>query len=111
MRLHFGRGRQFGLQPRHDGVHTLQREDHIAAPVEEEIDLGRAAAGNRLNFLQTRHAVDGFFEMTRDSDEHLVDGHDSVINADDDAGKIGIRENGNRNRESEISADQSQSND
>ena len=39
-------------------------------------------------------AVDGVFDGLGDGDLHLLDGHDAVIDADDDAGKIGLRKDG-----------------
>ena len=39
MRLNFGRGREFRLQLRNDGIDALQRQNHVGVPVEEKIDL------------------------------------------------------------------------
>src|SRR2546429_384677 len=51
MRLNLGRRRQFRLQASDDGIDALQRQNHVARPVKEKIDLRGTAAGNRLNFL------------------------------------------------------------
>ena len=40
MRFQFGGGGKFGLQPRHHGVHTLQRQHHVGVPIEKQIDFG-----------------------------------------------------------------------
>ena len=103
--------RQFRLQAGDDGVDALQRQDHVARPVEEKIDLRRAAAGDGLNFLQAGNTVDGFFDGTRDDYQHLVDGHHTVVNANDDARKVGVWENRNRNGEREVPANEHQNDD
>ena len=61
--------------------------------------------------MQAWNAVDGFFDGARDDHQHLVDGHHAVVDANDDAGKIGIRKNRNGNGEGEVSADEHQSDD
>ena len=106
--LYFSCWRQLRLQAGDDGVDALQRQNHVAAPVEEKIDLGGTAAGDGLNFLQTWDAVDGFLERARDDHEHLVDGHHAVVDADNHAGKIGVGKNGHRDGEREIGADEHQ---
>src|SRR5215469_17948437 len=104
MRLYFGGGRKFRLHAGDDRVHALQRKNHVAAPVKEQIDLGIASAGDRSDFLKARYAVYGFFERPRDGHEHLVNRHDAVVNANDDARKIRVGKNGDRDAESKISA-------
>src|SRR5439155_6999412 len=110
VRLDLGARRQFRLQTGHDGVDTLERQNHVARPVEKKIDLRGTAAGDGLNFLQTGNAVDGFFDGARDDHQHLVDGHHTVVDANDDARKIRIGKDRNGNGEGEVSADQHQSN-
>ena len=39
---------------------------------------------------QAGDAVDGVFDGLGDGDLHLLDGHDAVVDADDDAGEIGV---------------------
>src|SRR5580700_9495061 len=106
--LDFGGRRQFCLRTREHGIDALQRLVHIHGPVEIEIDFGRSAAGDGLHFLQAGYAVHSFFERAGNGDEHLVDRHDAVIDANHDARKIGGGENGDRNRESQVCADQRQ---
>ncbi len=42
-------------------------------------------------------------------DHHLIDGHDAVVDADQDAGKVGGGKYRDRNSERQIAADQRQS--
>ena len=108
MCFHFCRRRKVRLQTGDDRVHTLQRQNHVGFPVEVQIDLGGATAGHRSNFLEARNAVDSFLDWTRDGDEHLVDGHDAVVDPDDDAREIGVGENGHWDRKGKIAAHQRQ---
>ena len=93
MRLDDGCRRQLGANAGERRVHQLQRGDHVHVPVEEKIDFSRAAAGDGAHLLQSGHAVDRLFDGTRDGDHHLVDRHHAVVDADDNARKIGGREN------------------
>ena len=106
MRLHFGCGRQLGLQARDDGVDALQRQNHIAAPVEEKIDLRVPAAGDRRDFLEAGDAVDGFLERPGDRHQHLVNRHHAVVYANNDAREIRVGKNRHGNTEGEIRANQ-----
>src|SRR5205823_13451597 len=74
------------------------------APVEEKVDLRFSAAGDRRDFLKAGDTVDSFFERSGDGHEHLVNRHDSVIDADDDARKIRVGENRDGNAKGKISA-------
>src|SRR5262249_10704071 len=105
VRFNFRGGGKFGLQTSDDGVDALEGENHVGLPVEEEVHFGRPAARDGLYALQAWDAVDGFFDGARDGDEHLVDGHDAVVDPDGDARKIGFGENGNGHRQRAISAD------
>ena len=60
VRVNFCGWREFALQTRDESIDALKREDHVAVPVEEEIDFGGAAAGDGLDFLQAGNAIDGF---------------------------------------------------
>ena len=111
MGLNLGRWWQFRLHAGNHGVDTLQRQNHVAVPVEEEIDLRGTAAGDRLHLSQARDTVDGFLQWTRDDHQHLVDGHHSVVNADDNARKIRVREDCHWNGEGQIRADEHEADD
>ena len=56
------RRRQRGLDARQRGVDQLQRQRHVDAPVEVQIDFRRAAAGDRVHILQARNAIDRFLD-------------------------------------------------
>ena len=107
----FRGGRQRGLHARQRRVHVLQRLEHVDAPVEEQIDFRRAAAGDGANLLQAGHAVHGLFDGPRDRHLHLIDGRDAVVDADHDAREIGGGEDRHRNRERKIHADGDQRED
>ncbi len=68
--------------------------NYVDAPVEEEGDFGGAAGGGGAHQDEAGNAVDGVLDGFGDGDLHLLDGHDAVIDADDDAGKVGLREDG-----------------
>ena len=70
----------------------LKGLEHVHVPVEEEADLGGAAAGGGAHGDEAGDAVDGVFDGLGDGDLHLLDGHDAVVDADDDAREIGLRE-------------------
>ncbi len=106
MCFHLCGGRKFGLQTRDNRVHALQRQNHVTVPIEKQIDFGGPPAGDGLNLLQSRHAVDRLLERTRDGDEHLVDGHHAVVNAYDYPRKVSVGKYGHGNRESKIRAGQ-----
>ena len=91
-----GGGRQRRLHARQSGVHQLQRAVHVDVPVKEQVDFGGAAAGDGIHMVEARHDVDGFFERLGDRHQHLVDGRDAVVDADDDAREIGVGENRDR---------------
>src|SRR5262249_18361594 len=110
-RINFRCGRQHRLDSYQRRIDLLQGEHHVNIPVEEQVDLSRAAAGNRAHRDQPRDAVDGFFDGTRDGDNHLVNRHDAVVDADDDAGKINLREHRDWNFECQIAAHDGESND
>ena len=80
-------------------------------PVKEEIDFGRTAAGDGLNFLQAGNAVHGFFDRSRHRHQHLIDWHDPVVHTNHHTGEIRVGKNRNRNRKGEVSADQRQADD
>src|SRR5205807_7877737 len=73
--------------------------------------LRGTAAGDRLHLSQARDTVDGFLQWTRDDHQHLVDGHHSVVNADDNARKIRVREDCHWNGEGQIRADEHEADD
>ena len=49
MGFDFGARGKLGLNARDGRVHVLERLEHVDVPVEEEVDLRGAAAGNRLH--------------------------------------------------------------
>ena len=65
--------------------------NNVDAPIEEEGDFGGAAGGGGAYGDEPGDAVDGVLDGFGDGDLHLLDGHDAVIDADDDAGKVGLR--------------------
>ncbi len=86
----FGGGRELLLDLGEGGVGELQGEVHVTGPIEEEADLSGAAAGGAADGDEAGDAVDRVLDGLGDGDLHLLDGHDAVIDADDDAGKVGI---------------------
>ena len=80
--------RQRALDSRNGGFHLLQRQHHVDAPVEVQIDFRGASAGNRVHLLQPRNAIYRFFDRPRDGHFHLVDGHHAVVHAYDDSRKV-----------------------
>src|SRR6516164_4054257 len=97
---------KFGLEAGDNGVDALQRKDHVGLPVEEEIDFSRTAARNGDDFLQAGNTVYSFFERAGNRDQHLIDRHDTVVDSDEDAWKVGVRKNGDRDAEGEISTNE-----
>src|SRR5581483_3222186 len=100
----FRRGRQQRLHARERRVHALERLKHVDAPREEEIDLGGAAARDRLDAFEALHAVERLLDRPRDGDLHLIDRRDPVVDADEDARKIDFGKNRDRNRRREVHA-------
>jgi hypothetical protein len=86
------------------GIDQLEGLEHVDVPVEKEADFGGAAAGDGANGDEAGDAVDGVFDGASDSDFHLLDGHDAVVDADDDPGKVGLRKNGDGDAEGEVNA-------
>src|SRR6185437_12596404 len=106
MRGNHGRSRQAALHLGQRSVDQLQRGHHVDVPIEVQVHLGRAAAGDGLHRLQAGYAVDGFFERAGNGDHHLVNGHHAVVHADHDPGEIGLREYRNRQLQGFIAAHQ-----
>ena len=79
------------------GIDQLQRAEHVDAPVEEEAYLRRASAGGGAYGDQAGNGVYGVLDGLGDGHLHLLDRHDTVVDADDDAGKVGLRKDGDRN--------------
>ena len=103
--------RQLRLDARQRGVDALQRLEHVHLPREEQIDLGRPAAGDRPHALESLHAVDRFLDRTRDGHLHLIDRRDAVVDADDDAREVDFGKHRDRNRRRQIDADGDQRED
>ena len=55
--------------------------------------------------------LSGLFDGPGDGDQHLVDGHDAVIHADDDAREIGLGEDRDGDGERQVDADRHQRQD
>src|ERR1019366_2338547 len=102
------RGRYRRLDARHSRVHQFQGAEHVHFPIEEQVDFGRTAAGDGPNAVQPLHGVEGFLDGPRYRDQHLVDGHDAVIHADDHARKIGGRKDRHRDGERQVGPDRYQ---
>ncbi len=62
-------------------------------------------------FLKSRHAVDSFFQGTRDRDHHLVDRHHAVVHTDQNSGKVRCRKYVDRDGEGEVTAHQAERDD
>ena len=92
-----GGGREGLLDLGEGSVGELQGEIHVDVPVEEEADLSGAAAGGAADGDEAGNAVDGVFDGLGDGDLHLLDRHDAVVDADDDAGKVGVGKDGDGN--------------
>ncbi len=71
-------------------VCQLQRAIHVNVPVEEEADFRRASAGVAAHGEQAWDAVDGVLDGLGDRDLHLLNRHHAVVDANDDARKVGI---------------------
>src|SRR5262249_34537979 len=93
------------LEASHGGVDHLERQDHVDAPVEEQVDLGGPAARHRADRPEAGHASDRLFDRPRDRHLHLLDRHDAVVDADDDPRKIRRRKHGDRQRQRLVDAD------
>src|SRR6185312_12349185 len=85
-------------------VNQQQSLDHVCVPGKEQIDFRRSAAGDGAHRDQTGHGVHRFLDGPRDGDLHLLDGRDSVIDADDDARKVRLWKDGDGNLEREVNA-------
>ena len=96
MRINLSRRRQRALDSRNRGFHLLQRQHHVYAPVEVQIDFRRTAAGNRVHLLQSLNAIDRFLDGPRNRHFHLVDGHDAIVHADDNSRKVRRGKHGDR---------------
>jgi hypothetical protein len=99
-----GRGRQGLLDLAQRRIHQLQLLEHVLVPVEEEADFRRAAAGDGAHGNQARHGVDRVFDGLGDGDLHLLDRHHAVVDADDHAGKVSWRKDGDRHLEGKVDA-------
>ena len=86
-------------------VGQLEGAEHVDAPVEEETDLSGTSTGGAANGDQAGDGVDGVFNWLGDGDLHLFDGHHAVIDADHNAGEIGVGKDGDRDLVGGIDAD------
>src|SRR5580704_7742247 len=86
------------------GVDQLKRGDHVLVPVEEEADLGAASAGGGAHGQESGDGVDGVFDGLGDEDLHLFDGHDAVVDANDDAGEVGFGKDGDGHAQGKVDA-------
>ena len=98
-----GRGERL-LDLAEGGVNQLEGGDHVLVPGEEQADFGRAAAGGGANSLKAGDGVDRVFNGLGDGDLHLLDGHDAVVDPDDDAGKVSSGKDRDGDLEREIDA-------
>src|SRR5437879_1487832 len=57
---------------------------------------------------RTGDGVDGVCDGLGDEDLHLFDGHDAVVDANDDAGKVGFGKDGDGHAQGEIDACQAE---
>jgi hypothetical protein len=90
------------------GVNQLKRGDHVLVPGEEEADFGAAAAGGRAHSGEAGDGVNRVFDRLGDEDLHLFDGHDAVVDADDDAGEVGLGEDGDGYAQGKVDAGESE---
>ena len=97
--------RETALNARDGRIDHLQRLQHVDVPVEEEVDLGRAAAADRSDVFKAGHDPNRFLDRPGDRDLHLLDRHHAVLDADDDPRKVRRRENGNGQRQRFVNAD------
>src|SRR5450631_246818 len=87
-------------------IHQLQFLVHVLVPVEEETDLGLPPAGGGTYGKKSRHGVHRVFNGLGNGDLHLLERHDAVVNADDDAWKIRLWKNRDGHLESKVDARQ-----
>ena len=78
------------------------RLDHIDGPIEEHADLGGTAPGRRADLGDATDVLHRLFDRARDGGHHLVGRHDPIIDEDDDAREIRLREDRRRERQSGI---------
>ena len=69
-------------------IDELKRAEHVDVPVEEETDFSGAAAGVRTHGEQAGDRIDGILDWLCDGYLHLFDGHNTVVDADDDAREV-----------------------
>ncbi len=87
---------KFLLDARQGRIDQLQRLEHIGRPVKKQADFGGAAAGGGTHGDEPGYRVHRGLNGFGDGDFHLLDRHDAVIDADDDAREIGFGEDGDR---------------
>src|ERR1017187_4944338 len=76
------------------GIDQLEGVKHILIPVEEETDLRCSAAGGGTYGFEPRDGVYRVLNRLGDDYLHLLDRHDTVVNADDYTGKIRLGKDG-----------------
>ena len=96
------RRRQAGRELRQPRLHELQREQHVRVPVEEEADVGAAPRRRGLDARNSGDPVHRLLDRARHRDEHLRRRHDPVVDDDDDAREVGLREDCGRKVESGV---------
>jgi len=79
----------------------MQRVENVHVPAEEDADLRGAARRHRPHGRDARNNADRLFDGPGDPEHLDIHGRDAVVNQDDDARKIGLREDGDGETEEE----------
>ncbi len=93
-----GGGRQRRADLRQAAVDVQLGRLHLHAPVEEDVDLRRAAPGGRADGDHAGDVLHRLLDGAGDRRHHLVGGHHAVVDQDDDAREVGLREDRRRHR-------------
>src|SRR5262249_9991190 len=66
--------------------------DNVCSPIEEEIDCSSTPLCGRSDSNYSGDAIHGLLDRPRDGDHRLGRGHYTVVNDDNDAREVGLRE-------------------
>jgi hypothetical protein len=98
--------RQGGHDLRQAALHQVERVPDVHVPAEEDADLRRAAPGDRADGGDAGDQADRLLDGAGDGQHLHVDGGDAVVDQDDHPGKVGLREQRDRQLEGEEPARQ-----
>ena len=96
-----GRGGKRRRDLRDPALNEMQRVQNVHIPPKEHADLGRAATGDGPDRRDARNDPDRLLDRPCHGQHLQVDGSDPVVDQDHDPGKIGLREDSDRQLEDE----------